>query len=89
MRVRDYCHHIGKCRRPAHEDCNINFQDSHVIPIVFHNLNGCASHYIIKNRAKDFEGIVDLLPVNKGRYLLQNMFQIIYLNLDLSVHIDF
>ncbi|XP_051155221.1 uncharacterized protein LOC127277868 [Leptopilina boulardi] len=69
VKVRDHCHLTGKYRGPAHQECNINYHESQVIPVVFHNLSGYDAHFIIESIATEFEGKVDLLPINKEKYI--------------------
>ena len=47
--VRDHCHSTGKYRGSAHQDCNLNFQLTDQIPVIFHNLRGYDSHFIMQN----------------------------------------
>ncbi|XP_050457754.1 uncharacterized protein LOC126854768 isoform X2 [Cataglyphis hispanica] len=68
-RVRDHCHLIGRYRGPAHSNCNLNYKYSFYIPIVFHNLSGYDSHFIIKEIATAFEGRIDVLPITKEKYI--------------------
>ncbi|RLU15728.1 hypothetical protein DMN91_011483, partial [Ooceraea biroi] len=68
-RVCDHCHLTGRYRGPAHSNCNLNYKDSYTIPIVFHNLSGYNSHFIIKEIATAFEGAIDVLPINKKKYI--------------------
>jgi len=46
-RVRDHCHVTGKYRGSAHESCNLNFKLTDNIPVIFHNLRGYDSHFIM------------------------------------------
>jgi len=69
MRVRDHSHLTGQYRGPAHSNCNLNYQDAYCIPIVFHNLSGYDSHFIIKEIATAFNGSIDVLPITKEKYI--------------------
>ena len=45
-KVRDHGHVIGKFKETAHRSCNINFQLTKKVPVIFHNLRGYDSHLI-------------------------------------------
>ena len=46
--VRDHCHITKKYRGSAHQDCNLNFRKTDKIPVIFHNLRGYDSHFIMQ-----------------------------------------
>jgi len=68
-RVRDCCHLTGRYRSSALSNCNLNYKDSHYIPVIFHNLSGYDAHFIIKEITTAYEGQVDLLPITKKKYI--------------------
>ncbi|KAL6417296.1 hypothetical protein ACFW04_012845 [Cataglyphis niger] len=68
-RVRDHCHLTGRYRGPAHSSCNLNYKETYVIPIFFHNLSGYDAHFIIRDVANAFPGSVELLPLTKEAYV--------------------
>ena len=61
IRVRDHCHITGKFRGSAHQDCNLQLRlnsDKIKIPVIFHNLRGYDSHFIMQEIGqivKDYE----------------------------------
>ena len=67
-KVRDHCHTTGKFRSNADWDCNINFQLTKKIPVVFHNLKGYDSHLIFSELHK-FNLKVDVIPNGLEKYM--------------------
>ncbi|XP_070158058.1 uncharacterized protein [Polyergus mexicanus] len=68
-RVRDHCHLTGRYRGPAHSNCNLNYKETYVIPVFFHNLSSYDAHFIIRDVANAFPGNVELLPLIKETYI--------------------
>ena len=56
-KVRDHCHVTGKFRSAPHWDCNIYFQLTKNVPVIFHNLRGYDSHLIF-NELDKFKKLV-------------------------------
>ena len=80
LKVRDHCHITGRYRGAAHADCNINFKyDFNNIPVIFHNLKGYDSHFIIKEANS---------VANKIKCISQNQEKMISFNLDQYKFID-
>ena len=78
--VRDHCHITGKYRGSAHKTCNFRLQISAEkikIPVLFHNLKGYDSHFIIEKlgdiiKEKDLRGEeplnVNVIATNAEKY---------------------
>lgn len=63
-RVCDHSHWTGKYRGPAHNECNQNYKDTKIIPVLFHNFSHYDAHYIVKalislNKTKDVQVIAN------------------------------
>lgn len=69
IKVRDHCHLTGKYRGAAHQKCNLNYEVSKTIPIVFHNLSGYDSHFIIKEICTQIDGEIMVLAINDQNYI--------------------
>ena len=61
----DHCHVIGKFRGVAHWGCNINFQLTRKVPVIFHNLRGHNSHLIL-NELDKFDAKINLKKMPNG-----------------------
>ena len=57
----------GKFRGSAHRDCNINFQLTKKILVIFHNLKGYESH-LISSELHKFNLKVDVIPNGLEKY---------------------
>ncbi len=68
-KVRDHSHLTGKFRGSSHESCNLNYQDSKTIVIIFHNLSGYDGHLLINEISSCFSGRISLLPINMEKYI--------------------
>ena len=51
-KVRDDCQVTGKFRGAAHKICNVKFQLTKKVPVIFHNLKGYDSHLIFNELDK-------------------------------------
>lgn len=60
-KVADHCHMSSKYRGAAHSACNLKFQISKSIPVVFHNLD-YDSHFLIEKLANAFPGRLSIIP---------------------------
>lgn len=67
-KVRDHCHSSGKFRGAAHSMCNLKFQISKSVPVVFHNLD-YDSHFLIEKLANAFPGSLKIIPKNSEHYI--------------------
>ena len=67
-KVRDHCHITSKFRGAAHWDCNINFQLTKKVPVIFHNLRGYDSHLIF-NELDKFDVKISVIPNGLEKYM--------------------
>ena len=67
-KVRYHCHVTGKFRGAAHRSCNINFQLTKKIPVIFHNLRGYGSHLIFSEFSK-FNIKINVIPNGLEKYM--------------------
>ena len=85
IRVRDHCHITGEFRGSAHQDCNLKLRikpDNIKIPVIFHNLRGYDSHFIMQQigeiakkhayknkRGEECHMNINCIPNNMEKYM--------------------
>ena len=62
--VRDHFHVTGKFRGAAHRNCNVNFQLTKKVSVIFYNLRGYDSHLIFNELDK-----FDVIPNGLEKYM--------------------
>ena len=67
-KVRDHCHVTGKYRVAAHWSCNVNFEMTKKVPVIFHNLEGYDSHLIFKELSR-FNVKISVIPNGLEKYM--------------------
>ena len=67
-KVRNHCHVTGKFRGAAHWDCDINFQLTKKVPVIFHNLKEYGSHLIF-NELDKFDVTIDVIANGLEKYM--------------------
>ena len=67
-KVRDHCHITSKYRGAAPQSCNLNFQLTKRIPVIFHSLKGYDSHLIFSVLHK-FNLKINVRPNGLEKYL--------------------
>ena len=67
-KVRDHCHITGKFRGAAHWNCNIDFQLSKKVPVIFRNLRGYHSHLIF-NEVNKLDVKISVIPNGLEKYM--------------------
>ena len=68
-KLKDNCHITSKYRGAAHHSCNLNFQLTKRIPVIFHNLKGCDSHLIFSVLQK-FNLKIHVIPIELEKYMV-------------------
>ena len=67
-KVREHCHITSKFRGAAHWNCNINFQLTKKVPVMFHNLRGY-DRRLIFNELNKFDVKISVIPNDLEKYM--------------------
>ena len=67
-KVRDHCHVAGEFRGAAYQNCNVNFQLTDKVPVIFHNSRGYEIHLIF-NELDKFDVKIKVIPNGLEKYM--------------------
>ena len=67
-KILDHRHVTGKYRGATHNSCNLNFKLTGKIPVVFHNLRGYDSHFIMQE-VNGLDESINVIANNMEKYM--------------------
>ena len=67
-KVKDHCYYTGEYRGAAHRKCSNKSNEEREIPVVFHNGSSNDFHFIIKEIAKQVDGL-ECIGENSEKYI--------------------
>ena len=67
-KVRHHCHVTSKFRGAAHDSCNLSFQLTKKVPVIFHNLRSSDSHLIF-NKLDKCDVKIKVIPNGLEKYM--------------------
>ena len=71
-KVRDHCHFTGRYRGPAHQKCNLLLRRLKFVPVIFHNLKGYDSHFLV-NAFRGLSEEIGGIPESKQKFKLLSL----------------
>ena len=81
LKVRDHCHLTGKFRGAAHNECNILYNyKNYKLPVIFHNLKGYDSHFILQYIGQFKDKNISVIPNTMEKYLSFTIDKCIFLD---------
>jgi hypothetical protein len=84
MKVRDHCHMTGKYRGAACNKCNLSYNYKNFkLPVIFHNLKGYDSHFILQYIGKlqgDKNLNISVIPNTMEKYMSFTIDKTIFLD---------
>ncbi|XP_054713577.1 uncharacterized protein LOC129223038 [Uloborus diversus] len=76
-KVRDHDHLTGLYRGPAHETCNLCYQNPKFVPVFIHNLAGYDAHLFIKGLGYDEEDIDKEQYRETAKYIPKHLLNLV------------
>ena len=77
-KVRDHCHITRKYRGSSNWSCNFNLRLTKKLPVIFHNLRGYDSYFIMQEIDK-FDVKINVIPNGLEKYMAFTTNKILFL----------
>ena len=67
-KIKDYCYYTGEYKGAVHRKCSNKCNEERQIPVVFHNGSNYDYHFVIKEKAKQVDGL-ECIGENSEKYI--------------------